>query len=479
MFRFFRLRVSFGGRLLALLALGWMLTIPRVGAQSFGLSVTASPDPALVNSNLTYTILVTNSTGSILADTLVTNTLAGSFQLLNAATSKGSVIVSNSTVVAFDLGSFALNGVVQMTITVLPTATGTIADAVTVVSTVPVFSASAAVVTTVTNLPQTVADLAVALTAPTTAIFANDWMVYGVNVTNLGPNTAPNVFLTNTLPAGVGYKSVSPSNHSFTVTIQSNNVIFNLGTLTNQAFRNFLLTVQPTNAGILPFVSAVNTNSGIIDPNLANNVASNNITVLSYLAGQLTATIVSTQQYNPQNGLVEQSILLSNTGSNSVAAARVVITGLTNKLYNALGTNDGNPFVVYATSLDTNQSVNLLLQYVAGNYFPLTNGQLNAFAVLVPNLAPPPITAVSTNLNISRIVPLATSGDILIEFPSISNRTYTVIYSDNLLFSNAMVAPPSIVAPANRTQWIDYGPPTTVSHPTNMPIRFYRVFLNP
>jgi hypothetical protein len=67
----------------------------------------------------------------------------------------------------------------------------------------------------------------------------------------------------------------------------------------------------------------------------------------------------------------------------------------------------------------------------------------------------------------------------LIEWQAITNHTYTVVYSDNILFSNAMIAPPSIVAPANEVQWIDYGPPTTVRTPTNSSARFYRVFLNP
>jgi len=228
----------------------------------------------------------------------------------------------------------------------------------------------------------------------------------------------------------------------------------------------------------------VSTNSSVLDPNLANNLASNNITVLSYLPGQLSATIVSTQQYDPQNGLVEQSILLSNTGTVAVVSARVVVTGLTNQLFNAWGTNNGNPFVVYAAMLDTNQSVNLLLQFFALNYFSFTNSQLNPFAVTNPNLAPPPPAAVSTNVNITRILELTGGsplivGSMLIEWPSITNRTYTVVYSDNVLFSNAMMAMPSIVAPANRTQWIDYGPPTTVSAPLNSSNRFYRVFLNP
>ena len=64
-------------------------------------------------------------------------------------------------------------------------------------------------VTNAVTVPQ--ADLAVAMTVPASAVFTNDWMVYGVSVTNLGPDTASGVFLTNTLPPGVGFKSVSPA----------------------------------------------------------------------------------------------------------------------------------------------------------------------------------------------------------------------------------------------------------------------------
>ena len=70
------------------------------------------------------------------------------------------------------------------------------------------------------------------------------------------------------------------------------------------------------------------------------------------------------------------------------------------------------------------------------------------------------------------------SGGILIAFPSLTNRTYTVAYTSNLL-SPWLVAQPLTWTPANYTAWIDYGPPETVSHPTNTPVRFYRLFLNP
>jgi hypothetical protein len=71
-------------------------------------------------------------------------------------------------------------------------------------------------------------------------------------------------------------------------------------------------------------------------------------------------------------------------------------------------------------------------------------------------------------------------GDLLLEFPSSMTKTYTVVYSDDVRFTNAMIALPIIVPTAtNRTQWLDYGPPATRSAPTNSSQRFYRVLLNP
>ena len=156
----------------------------------------------------------------------------------------------------------------------------------------------------------------------------------------------------------------------------------------------------------------------------------------------------------------------------------MVVAGLPKQLYNAVGTNGGNPFVTLGAPLASGASMNLLLQYNPRGSFPFTNGQLHAYAVPLPNLTPPTATGTTTNINLSGIFKLP-DGDMLIEFPATTGQTYTVVYSDNVKFSNAMVAPPAIVAPANEVQWIDYGPPTTVSAPMNSNSRFYRVLKNP
>jgi uncharacterized repeat protein (TIGR01451 family) len=448
----------------------------RTDAQSFfGLGVTSSASSILVSNSLSYTISVTNNTGGTLTDTLVSNVLSAPAQFVSAVPGQG-FVTNYGNVVVFDLGPFLVNAISQMTLTVQPAAVGFITNTVTVTTPDLVISpVSASVATQVTNAVPPQTDLGVTLTGPAQAVIVNDLLTYGVTATNLGPSDAPGVMLTNTLPPGVIFKSVSPANQPYTVV--TNNLIFDLGMLAAGGGTNFEITVQPTNAGIFYFAAAVGA-AGVTDTNTANNSASTNITVINYLSTNLTVSLVSTQKYNPQNGLVEQTITVSNIGTNAILAARAVVTGLTNRLFNASGTNSGNPFVVYAATLGTNQSVNLLLQFLAASYFPMTNSQLQAFGVPVPDLTPPAALSTGTNLNISRIIPLA-NGSMLVEFPSTVGRAYTVVYSDNVLFSNAAIAPPSIVATANRLQWIDYGPPTTVSVPINSTNRFYRVFLNP
>ena len=331
------------------------------------------------------------------------------------------------------------------------------------------------IVTQVTNAAPTQADLGVTLTGPAQANIVNDSTTYGVTVTNLGPDDAPDVQLTNTFPPGVILKSVSPTNQPYSIV--TSNLIFDLGPLTAGSGTNLQFTIQPTNAGVLNFSAAIGA-AGIVDPNPTNNVAGTNINVINYLSLPLFVVTNSAQKINVANGLTEQSILVSNNVGTNVMAVRVVVTNLTKQLFNAFGTNNGNPFVVLNTTLPAGQSASLRLQFAPRGSFPLANSQLQAFGVPLLNLTPPAVLSNSASLNISLILPL-TDGTMLVEFPTIVGRSYTVVYSDNIAFSNAMMAPPAIVAPANELEWIDYGPPTTTSIPVNSTNRFYRVLLNP
>jgi uncharacterized repeat protein (TIGR01451 family) len=453
-------------RAVSLLAICGLIFSFRAAAQGLGLALTDSPDPVLVGNVLTYTINLTNATGLPLNGVIVSNTLPASAVFLGANNSLGSYSTNGQDVI-FQIVSFPGGTFAQMTITAQPTVAGTITDTAAAV-------ALGITTTTTTSVDTTVvpaqADLGVTLAGLSASALVNDWVTYALAVTNQGPGDAPGVILTNLLPDGVTLIGVSPTNQSYT--LANNNLVFALGAVTNGGSAGVQVTVQPTLAGLLTF-SAVVGAPGLLDTNSANDTASGVINLETFLPGQLTAALVSTQSYDPQTGLMEQTARLTNGGTNAVPSARVVVLGLSNQLFNAVGTNSGSPFVVYGATLATNQSVDLLLEYFVPTRQPVANPVLAAVAVPAVDLSAP----AGTPISITAVTNLV-AGGVLIEFPAVPGSRYSVVYSDDVTFANARAAQPPIVAPADRVQWIDHGPPETLSRPTDTAARFYRVQLN-
>lgn len=454
-------------KMLLLLVVGLIAACPQVEAQGFRLSATASTSLVVGSNPLTYAISLTNQTGILLTNVFVTNTFSAEVTIISATNSQGSNSVISSGLV-FSLGAITNGRLAQLSLTIQTATTGFLTNTIFAVAKGTTNAVSTNIVTQVVSAQ---ADLGVAIFGPIQAVITNDVTTYNVTVTNLGPSAAPNVILTNPLPLGVILRSASQS-----YTVSSNNLIFNLGTLASATSANLQFTIQPTNAGVLTFSASVGA-PGLLDLIATNNIASTNITIIGYLAGTLIAVTNSAQAINLQNGLTEQSILLSNIGASDVPAARVVITGLTKQLINAVGTNNGSPFVYYSAPLAAGKSVSLLLQYNPRGSFAFANGQLHAYAVPLPNWTPPKALT-SKSIKIVRVATLS-NGNTLIEFSATAGQAYTVVYGDDISFSNAKIAPPSIVAPANIVQWIDYGPPATISAPGGSGSRFYSVFQNP
>ena len=441
----------------------------RAGAQLFGLSVSNSPAPVFPGEMFSYTINVTNL-GAI-GDVAVTNFLPPAVGFVSGSSSFALATISSSPgLVVFDLGpAFTAPLSATLTLNVVATNFGPLTNIVTVgLQGVANFLAA----TNITFVMNPSTSLGLGITPPSVAVVANDWMTYSVSVTNTGSNAANNVVVANALPPGVGLTPANPASPPFTF---SNNVmVFNLGTFPPGASQTLFFSVQPTNTGasnniILPFIAGAGAS------NATNVTVTNDITILPFDTSQLVAVNFSAMTYDPQNALLEQTLQLSNIGTNQVAAARVIVSGLTNVLYNAVGTNNGNPFVQYGNALPPGQSVLLLMQYFVPTRLPITvaNSSYAAVPVTLPNLTPPP----GAPFSITLVTNIPGKG-LLIEFQSIPNRSYTVLYSDNPAMTNSLQAQPSIVAQADRTQWIDNGPPNTISPPTNG-MRFYSVLLNP
>jgi len=327
------------------------------------------------------------------------------------------------------------------------------------------------------------ADVSVTLYEPVLEIYTNDWMRYTVTVTNLGPSVATNVTVSSTMPSGFTFIDLAPASQSYT--FAANTLTLNFGNLTNQAVRNVFVRVKPSNAGSFTY-TATASSTGSTDPNSANNTSSLNINVGALISTQVVASISSAQTLDLQTSLMVQWIQVSNTGPSQIPAARVHVSGLSNQLYNASGTNNGIPFVVYPSPLEPYQAGKLLLEFVSPNRqpFPFVDAQLKGYQIAMPSLTPPrnlgPAIAMLTaaRADATGIVP----GRVVNFFWNLPTNyySYTVLYADNPEFANPLVSLRAVpVNEANQDMWIDYGPPSTVSMPTASKPRYYRAYINP
>src|SRR6266850_551380 len=322
--------------------------------------IRAFPEPVSVNNTLTYTITLTNTHDFTVTDLNVIDTLPTPALLLSASSVPSSTISSNASTVTFQFPALSVGATATMTITVRPTAVGKATNTVVVTE----FGLQNTPTTLVSTVVPESADLAINMTLPATNVILNDYVSYTLTLTNRGPGAAPSVVLSNIFSSSVLLRGLSPSNG---VTFDGSNLRVNVGTLTSGSGITYRATVQPTMAGALTVTASVGS-TAVSDPATADNSKTTTLNVIAPITNQLVATFATEQQFDAQTGLMEQIVTLTNPSTSNVPSARVVVEGLTgrNRLYNAVGTNDGNPFVVYATNLAAGASVDLVFEY----FFP-------------------------------------------------------------------------------------------------------------
>jgi uncharacterized repeat protein (TIGR01451 family) len=442
-----------------------LLSVFDLKGAGIAVGITSSPAVAQPNSNLTFTVSVTNTSISDISTFFITNTLPNSF-LFQAAASPSWVPTATNNQIVFLTNVLQAGGFLTTTFTVIPTSAGTFTSTFN-------FSSPSPPTELTTNVSTTVGggstDLGISLSVSSPSVILGDQTSYSIILTNNGPGSAGDFFVTNTLPAGLKFVSITPT--TGVTTTNAGKLVIDVPSLGGGSAQTYIVAVTPTNSGILTISAAINP-LNVADPNAANNTATASLTVTAPDTNQLSI-VVSSPVFNPQTGLFNETVSLSNTSNVALTSARLVVGGLTasNKLYNSVGTNNGNPFVVYANSIAPAETVEFLLEFYYPFRVPQTNLTYTSFGVLQPDLT---TTTNGTSLAL-RIVGLE-DGGVLIEFPATRGKTYRIAYSDFANFSNPRLAQPVIVAPADRVQWIDEGPPKTISKPANSTSRFYKVF---
>ena len=421
---------------------------------------------AIVN----YTITASNAGPSTASGVVVQDTLPAGSTLQSAS---GSYTVSNG-VVTWNGITLAPGTVTTFNLSLL--ASASVSSFMNIAqSTSPVFDPNlsnnngSAAKSRVSTKVAPSADLVVLLTGPASSIQGSNF-VYSLVVTNTGPSTASNVVVSDSLPTNLVFVSASSggtnSNH---VVAWPLIVAFPVGSSTN-----YTITVKAPFAGL--FTNIASALAATYDPYPTNNSGVSP-------ASQAQTTVAPAQfnllagspVFNPQTGLYEEAVVVTNTGSVTVAGFRLLVGGLRSgvSLWNATGTNGGVPYVDYNFPLNPSNTAGLMLEF----YDPTRLSFTNTLAVIP--IIPGNTGVVGTNgsVPVSRMfTDTRTNGTrFVIEWSSVIGKTYAILYATNVNAAVWNVATPSVTATANITQWYDDGPPKTLSPPADTPFRFYRI----
>ena len=435
-----------------------------------------------------YTITVTNSGPSTASNVVVKDNLPAGATFQSASGS----YVTNSGVVTWSGMTLAKGATASYTLTLTAPVSGAFVNTALSTSDTPDSNTNnnngSAASSKVTTAVTPSADVIVLLSGPGSSPLGSN-IVYSITVSNAGPSTASNVIVKDTLSPLLAFSSASGggTNAGGTVTWPT------LAALLNGGSTNFTLTVIATNSGVITNIAFAT--AATFDPNLTNNngtlPASQAQTVVAPTQFHITAGTnvtqiaantyrVTTNAFNPQTGLYEELVTVTNTGTTSVAGVRLFVSGLPSgvTLYNATGTNGGTPYAEYDGPLNpTNTVPPFAVTFALEFYDPLRVTFTNSVTAVA--IIPPATVYTGTNGSVAinsiisdyRSVP----PRIIIEFSTIPGTNYVIIYKDSLTSTNWLIATPSITANANITQWYDDGPPKTTNNPAGTGSRFYRV----
>jgi uncharacterized repeat protein (TIGR01451 family) len=253
------------------------------------LTKTASPEPVVSGSTLTYRLLVSNNGPGTSNGVVVTDPLPVGTTFLSCTVSQGNclgpAVGSNGTVIA-NPGSIPSPGFAVVTIVVTVTAPGGITLTntafVTAVTPDPSPANNTATATSTVSPAPGGADLSVVKNSSAATVPSGSNLTYTVTVHNGGPDLATGVIMTDALPTGTTFVSCTPSQGTCTGPVVGSNgtVTANLGTMPSGSTAVVTIVVNVTASGGSTLVNTAVVSSAVTDPNPANN-SSTNVTQVS------------------------------------------------------------------------------------------------------------------------------------------------------------------------------------------------------
>jgi uncharacterized repeat protein (TIGR01451 family) len=264
----------------------------------------SGPGTAIVGDTLVYVVLTRNLGTSNATDVVVTDTLPAGVTFVSAtraATFGAGVITWPAVGIAN--GAAVTDTVIAVAATV---GTGTNIAAATSTSTDPDAtnndgSNAGARVTTVIS---PAADLAVGKTDGVTSVFQGGTVTYAIVVSNAGPNAVTGAVVTDAFPAGVSGVTwtCAAAGGASCAASGSGDLVSEPVDLPVGGSVTFTASGTVTGTGTLVNTATVAPPAGTVDPNAANNAATDNDTQIVILGVSVTPDGVDTLPRLPSNG---------------------------------------------------------------------------------------------------------------------------------------------------------------------------------
>jgi uncharacterized repeat protein (TIGR01451 family) len=294
------------------------VTTTVLADSDLALTMTASPNPVLAGSTLTYTMTVSNFGPDDASSVKVKLPLGAGVNFVSATPSIGQASFNNGEVdiTIDDLPAntpAAVQVVVQPMIAGSLSVTGTVSSA----SLDPVSSNNTATATVVVN-PS--ADLGVTIAASTRPAAPNIPFQYTVTATNAGPSGGTNVVVSDTLPLGVTFKSAS-SDQGITPTFLDGVVSMTIPNFNAGATANMTIVVDPAGPPGSSLTDLASVQGVEPDPSAANNSAELVIAVKG--VSDLGAAVVAQPSVVDVGQNIRYTLTVTNQGPNDEPDASV------------------------------------------------------------------------------------------------------------------------------------------------------------
>ena len=301
-------------------------TIVAPPSSDLAVGLTDAPDPTIVGAPLTYTLSVTNKGPSSANAVIVTNILPASVRVTSAYSSDGSVDVAGNVVTFRVFQVLSRNGYATATIETIPQAFGNLTATATAraIQPDPFLANNTAVASTFVGQAS---DLAITMTARPDPVVLGSNVTFTITATNLGPNSATNVTVTQGLPVGVSVASVSVSQGTYSQS--GSTMVANLGTLVVGSSATLRVVVTTPRVGTLTSTATIT--SAQTDPVPGNNTAVASAQVAPpFVSIAAAGTTLTAENFYPPNGSIEPgetvTIQFRLQNSGNVANTNLVAT---------------------------------------------------------------------------------------------------------------------------------------------------------